>query len=176
MKKVITLVLSLILSICMLTACGGSKTPEPTPTPSEKPASSPKVDANEDDYLEAMGIYIEGVEEYVAELDELMAISEDIETEADLEAWCDVFDAIKEAIGDAADELTDILEYAPDDYIESHAEIAIAVAAIYDAMTGFEDAVIAAVEGDQNAFEDGLVEFIGNMTAAEELWESAVSN
>ena len=173
MKKVITLALSIILCVCMLTACGGAK-PEPSPSPS--PEATQKADSTdgEEEYVEAMEDYIAGVEEYVEALGILIEGADSLGDEAEIVEWCETFDTIKEDLSDAADELAAAMADVPEGYEESHAKITIAVAAICDAMTGFEDAVVAAIEGDQSAFEDGLVEFLGNMTAADELWADAV--
>jgi hypothetical protein len=129
-----------------------------------------------DEYLDVMNSFVASFKDLMVSLEELLALSDEISTEDDLYAWCEMFDGIKATVGASADELANVAEYAPEEYQESHVAVTIAVAAVYDAMTGFEDAVVGAISGDADAFETGMAEFAGNIIAAEELWQSAVES
>ena len=199
-KKILTAILAMIMVCAVLASCGGNS----QETPAQSPASAPPAPAQpstpaqqppasnpgqnqppenrggdyDDDielYLNAMSDFIAGTDLLMEGLDELMENANYISSEDDLELWCYLFIEIKEAIGNAADQLADIAHLAPEDYQESHIMVTFALAAIYDSMTGFEYAVDALFYGDEEAFYDGLGEFIGNLVAAAELWSEAVA-
>ena len=125
-------------------------------------------------YLGAMGVFIDGFGQLMNSLEELLGASDSISSEDALIEWCNYYMEIKNLVGEAADELADIALDVPEDYMESHMKVTFAVAAVYDAMTGFEYAVDAAFDGDEEAFLDGIAVFVGNIMAAGDLWMEAV--
>ena len=194
-KRILAVVLVMIMVCAVLASCGGKSedTPAQPPASPQPPASTPQnppsnsgqnqppsnngsgdYDEFVEMYLSAMSDFIAGTDFLMEGLDELMQNADYISDYDDLEVWCYLFIEIKEAIGNAADDLADIAQYAPEDYVEAHLYVTFALAAIYDSMTGFEYAVDALFNGDEDAFYDGLGEFIGNLIAAAELWSEAV--
>lgn len=184
MKKLLALLLTVIMLCTALTACGGKDTPADAPS-SEPSAQSKPADEEDytdveksgitpEEYEEEMSGFIASFEELCGKIGELLALSESISSEDDLIAWAQAFITIKDGIGVAADKLAEVTAEVPEEYQESHVQITIAVAAVYDGMTGFENAVDAVLNGDVAAYEDGLVEFIGNMAAADALWDEAI--
>ena len=175
MKKVISLFMALALCGCILSACGKKdvNTDETNATPT--PSSSSEASEGADGYEAAMSEYIEAFEDTLEdELWPLMDEAENLSSEDEFVAWCEDFIALKETFSSAADDLADVAADVPEEYEESHALITVATAAIVDAMTGFEDAIDACINGDQSAFEDGIVEFLANIAAAGELWNEAI--
>lgn len=187
----ITGILATLLAACMiftLSACGGNSEPAPNSAPAsqaaaeaddaeadDEQAEGEQADAGEaDDYATAMGEYITNFEALVEQLGTLIQASDSLSTEEDMVAWCQSFMEIKETVGGAADSLAEMTAEVPEEYQESHVKITVATAAVYDAMTGFEKAVDAAINGDADAFTDGLAEFLGNMQGADQLWSEAV--
>jgi len=158
--------------------------PAPEPPPAPAPAQTQQNDSNAGGtsdggdstelYLEAMSNFIEGTESTIEGVIALTVGAEEISSEEDLFEWCSLFIEAKESIGDAADYLAEMAKDAPEEYLESHVQITFALAFIYDSMTGFEDAIDAAVNGDEDAFYSGLAEFMSNMEEADQLWEVAV--
>ena len=184
-KKILTAILAIIMVCAVLASCGGGGGTDETPaqppapaqqTPDSDPGQSPAAanDGDIDQYLDAMNDFIAGTDDLMEGLDELMENADYISSEDDLEVWCYLFMQIKESIGIAADQLADIAQYAPANYQESHIKVTFALAAIYDSITGFEYAVDAVLDGDEDAFIDGLAEFVGNLFAAASLWSEAV--
>lgn len=197
MKKALAMMLTVVMTLSLAACGGGNQTPAPAassqpapsqaaPAPADDNAGNTSEDYAEDEYEDyddpESEAYVEAMSEYIASIDELMGdalpalldATELIETEEDLQDWCVAFIDLKDTVGQAADSLADVAGDVPADYQESHAKITIATAAIYDAMTGFENAVDASINGDEDAFTDGLAAFFGNIMAAEELWNEAV--
>ena len=188
-RRILVAVLAIIMACAMLASCGGGSqqtSEQPSTSAQQNQASNSgqsQAEANngggdnDDDveqYLDIMNDFISGTDLTMEGLDELMEYADDISSEEDLELWCYLFIEIKEAIGNAADQLADLAQYAPEEYQESHLKVTFALAAIYDSMSGFEYAVDAYFDGDEEAFFDGLSQFIGNVIAAAELWSEAV--
>ena len=200
MKRLLAMLMAFAL-IITVTACSddeGSSAPVSTPTPAaqtQAAASTPQPtqkqvenNENEDDeddedagYDEDVEAYVNSMGELISMLNELMEVfgdllanAESIETDDELVEWCQSFITLKETVGNSADELAVITQDVPEEYQESHVKITIALAAVYDAMTGFENSVDATLNGDEDAYWEGIGEFIGNLAAADELWSEAV--
>ena len=189
MKKILALVLVMVLLCSLFAACGGSS--EPSAASSAAPAANDQDeeeyadDGEADDaatgmsaeeYEEEMSAFISSFELLCEGVGELIAQSESLSSEEDIIAWCQAFIAAKDGIGAAADKLAEVAPQVPEEFQESHVQITVAVAAVYDGLTGFENAVDAAINGDAAAFEDGLVEFVGNLAGASALWDEAVES
>ena len=189
MKKILSVILAMMMVCAMLASCGGGSkdTPEQPSSSAPQPSASGQGqsaasgggdyggDGDVEQYLDMMNDFIAGTDLLMEGLDELMENADYISSEEDLELWCYLFIEIKESIGNAADRLADIAQFAPEDYQEAHLNVTFALAAIYDSMTGFEYAVDALMYGDEEAFYDGLSLFIGNLVAAAEMWSEAVA-
>lgn len=182
MKKVLALILTIMMLCSLVAACGGSSEPAEAPSTvndeeyidDEEDAGGTATGMSAEEYDAEMGEFIPGFELLCDGIGELIAQSESLSSEEDTVAWCQAFIAAKNGIGTAADKLAEVTAQVPEEYQESHIKITIAVAAVYDAMTGFESAVDAVINGDAAAFEDGLAEFLGNAMAADALWQEAV--
>lgn len=191
MKRILAGLLVFIMVCAVLTACGGNANPSATPA-SAAPASTAAPAANDQDeeedadntatgmsaeeYDEKMSAFIASFELLCDGVGELIANSESLSSEEDIIAWCQAFIAAKDGIGAAADKLAEVAPQVPEEFQESHVQITVAVAAVYDGLTGFENAVDGAINGDAAAFEDGLVEFVGNLAGASALWDEAVES
>jgi len=187
-QKILIVVLAAIMLCTALVSCGGGSSQEPAepaPQAPQAPPSNSEQDpptvnngGDTDDglelYLDAMNDFITGTDSLMEGLDELMELADYISSEEELEVWCYLFIETKNAVGFAADQLAELAPLAPEDYVESHLLVTFALAAIYDAMTGFEFAVDAAVSGDEDSFFEGLGMFVGNLIAAAEMWAEAV--
>ena len=177
--KVSKLLMSLIaitMIITLLTACGGGSSS--SSSGSSQQASRADADDDEDgdvsEYEALMSECIDRFKALMASLDELMGETQNTSSGEELVQWCQSYMQIKETIGEGADALAGIAEQAPEEYRESHVKVTVAAAAVYDALTGFEYAVDAALNEDEEAFSDGLADFIGNMLGASQLWAEAV--
>ncbi|MCL2070960.1 MAG: hypothetical protein FWH07_01865, partial [Oscillospiraceae bacterium] len=131
------------------------------------------VDDSEE-YAKAMGDFAEAFEGLIEELGDLIALADEFEDEEDIEVWANTFVLIKDSIGYCVEMLAEAMEEVPEEYVESHLNITLAVSAVYDAMTSFQDAVDAAIEGDEDAFLEGMTTFVELFEAADELWNEAV--
>jgi hypothetical protein len=187
MKKMLMGIIAMVMAGMMLSACGGSNEDyEPvmddTGYYDDDDAGYYDDDGYEDGdfgddtefYLQTMNDFIISVENLMTGLDQLMVLADHIASEEDLGQWCSLFVELKDTTLYTANELAEFTHLAPAEYQESHIKITIAVAAMHDAMTGFEYAVDAAINGDEDAFYEGTGEFIGNLQAAAELWSEAV--
>ena len=188
LKKVLAGVLAIAMICVFVTACGGGSSDsggsQPAPAASSPPAQQaapPAVDnsgggsgVDVDAYVDAMIEYRDGFQTQVDFLDELMAYADNgFESEDDLVDWCQSWMNLKNGMDYQVDVLAAMLPRVPEDYQEAHAKVVFAVAAMVDAMSGFEYAVDAALEGDPDEILDGIAEFLGNMIGASQLWHEA---
>lgn len=182
-KKLLAGFLAVMMICAMLTACGGGDqkpvsnqggTASSTPNGGSSSASGSSTSSDSDAYSKAVSAYITSFEALMGQLGQLLGASSSISSDEELVQWCKSFMTVKDTVGKSADTLAGIAKDVPDEYKESHAKLTVATAAVYDAMTGFESSVDAAINGDQEAFTSGIGEFVGNMTAAEKLWNEAV--
>lgn len=186
-NKIIALLLVSAMALS-ITACG-NKEEELDPaatdtnitneeTANEETAEEPAGEGSADveAYEATMSKYIESFENAMknslAPLVE--AAGQEFASDEDVVTWCQTFIELKETLSTAASSLAEIADIVPEGYQESHTKITIATAAVVDAMTGFEASAAAAAAGDQEAFINGLAVFVGNIEAANTLWDESV--
>ena len=192
LKKVLAGVLAIAMICVFAAACGGGSSDsggsQPAPA-SSPPASSPPAQqaappaannsggnsaADEDDYEEVMLEFKEAFEYQLRLLDEMIDYADNgFDSEEELVDWCVGYITLKNAIAAQADVLADALPGVPEYFLEAHMNVTFAVAAVVDAMTGFENVIDAYTDGDEDAFWDGLVEFVGFLELASDLWHEA---
>lgn len=142
--------------------------------PEESEADDTNAQADVEAYIAAMNVFISAFEELTAVLLDLTEALDYIETDDDLLEWINAFELIKYAVAVSADELTDAAHLAPEEYMESHILIAVAVTLIYDSMVELDHGLVAAIEGNYDAFWAGIEGFLINILAADMLWSEAV--
>ena len=177
-KKVLAVVLAIVMTCVFMAACGGGSQPASTPSqPQQAPAANNSggnsgVDA--DDFNDAMIEFRYAFEAQLRLLDEMIDHADNgFDSEEELVDWCVGYITLKNAIAAQADTLASMLPSVPEEYLEAHTSVTFAVAAVFDAMTGFENAIDAYNAGDEDAFWDGLVTFVGLMELASDLWHQA---
>ena len=179
-RKVLTAVLAIAMVCALMTACGGGS--QPASPPASPPAQQAPAGGGSgggggcsgvdvDGYVDAMIEYRDGFQMQIDFLDALMAHADNgFESEDDLIDWCRGWMNLKNGMDNQADALAAMLPGVPEDYQEAHAKVTFAVAAMVDAMSGFEYAVDAALQGDPDEVLEGIGEFIGNIAGAGQLW------
>jgi len=136
------------------------------------PESVTEVD--EDVYLEVMNLFVELTDEILDIIYDLIDAFDAIEDEDDEDEWADAFEMLFDSIVELYDAVELMLEIAPEEYEEAHAELLVAVAYIHDAMISLAIAIDALYEGDYDAFEEGIFDFVVEMMVAEALFMSAI--
>jgi len=192
MKYLLMMVVALIM-VLALAACNNSSEPEPTPepTPVATPEPTPEPEEEEPEaeeveevfaedepdaeaYLAAMLVFIDAFEELTVVLFELIEVLDYVETDEELLEWIDAFELIMHAMAVSEEELTSAALLAPEEYLESHILLTAAVSLMHDSMVEFDNALLAAVHGDYDAFWEGIEGFVINMVAADLLWNEAI--
>lgn len=173
MKKLLAIILVLTMALS-LAACGGDSSVESYTESSDVDAVQTESDTVEDEdadaaYLENMSVFITNFETLSAEVGQMM-------NEYDgSEEWYTAFATVYQSISDASTSLAEVVADVPEEYQESHAKIAVAVAAYADMMDTFGTAVDAYQEGDDATGDELMINAAELYDAAVQLWSEAVA-
>jgi hypothetical protein len=138
-------------------------------TPSVSTPSTPASNKlTNQQYQEAMGPVVTAYEEMIDATNNLLNAYDGSKE------WIDAFAIVYKQSGDCVDFMINTADTVPSDYLESHKNIAFAMAAYTDAFMAMAEMIDAVEAGKANLSEQKMGEYIGLFVAAEVLWDSAV--
>ena len=127
------------------------------------------------DYLEELGGFIVSFEGLMDTFGELMELFEHLENEDEITEWVEAFNTLYEAVSETVNIMTDNISNAPEQYLEAHITLVLAMGYVYNVFTSFEYAVTAYADGDEDAFIGELLNYIIYIDEAAKIWENALA-
>ncbi|MCL1903831.1 MAG: hypothetical protein FWF94_05400 [Oscillospiraceae bacterium] len=133
------------------------------------------------DYEAEIDEFIEEFDETMSSLVDLADIADEIDEnddeldEDDLNNWCETFVNAKSAVSTWLSWLEMLDESVPDDYRAAHLDVVSAVESVSEVITNFEEAVAAAIDGETDAFYEGLADFVAEIEKADDVWNDAIA-
>ncbi|MCL2224979.1 MAG: hypothetical protein FWB96_08445 [Defluviitaleaceae bacterium] len=189
----IKLILTALVMIFALAACGGGNQPtanEPTVTepyilddepyqadePTEPDPNYEDSDItmeiniiDEDEFLNAMEEFIAAYGGLIEVLGHMVNEFHEVDTDEEMAEWVEMFGFVQEYVGLTLDLLWNISPYVPDGHAVYFASFAAAIHHVYDAMTELDFALSAAMVGDDVAVFEALEAFQSNISEANAL-------
>lgn len=126
------------------------------------------VKLTNEEYQEIMSPIVTAFEKWI------IAYTEYVKVYDGSQEWIETFANEYQYFSMCADKMSEIATSVPDDYIETHVNITVAISAYADAFMVITEMIDAFDAGDDAAVEEKMAEYKSLFNAAELLWDSAV--